>query len=120
MLERSAVPHGPRFWTRWGVPLATVAPASGTNQRTGRKTRPHPPPLAARGMVPPPPAPPAGSTVLKGTGFVPVPRYSRMLGFAGHDPTGTTGSWHRRPRQGQAVEGAAGPPAAPFAFGMLI
>src|ERR1700722_12521280 len=64
---------------------------------------------------------PAGRAYPKGTGLVPVPRYSRMirpaLGFAGRvsrgEATRTHGLGIHRPRRGQAVEGAAGPPAAP-------
>lgn len=61
------------------MPLATVAPASGTNQGTGRKTRPHLAPLEPKWVTLPASVAPAGRAVPKGTGLVPVPRVSRML-----------------------------------------
>jgi hypothetical protein len=98
------------------VPLATVAPASGTNQGTGRKTRPHLPPLEPKWVALSASVAPAGSAVPKGTGLVPVPRYSRMFGPPDIVAPEPRGLGIHRPRQGQAVKGAAGPPAAPFAW----
>jgi hypothetical protein len=61
------------------VPLATVAPASGTNQGTGRKTRPHLAPLESKWVALPGFRRPRRHAVPKGTGLAPVPRYSRMF-----------------------------------------